>query len=517
MFRQPVLAVTALVLIGVLANISPVHAHGFGPRYDLPVPLWLYITGAGAAVALSFVVIGVFVRSSPGLHGYARYNLLQLRLGRWASHSSILFLIKLTSASLFILLIITGLFGEQIPSRNLTPTMIWVIWWVGAAYVSALIGNIWSLINPWKILYGWVEGLYGLLSQKKQLSLALPYPEKLGIWPGVILFATFAWVENVYPDSAGPRNLSVLVLMYSGAAWAGMFVFGKHAWLRHGEAFSLIFGFLSRFSPTEVRVHSVDLCKACPSDCLDLNEQCIDCYECFQKAQPDQREWSLRPFAAGLLRNERVSVSHVAFVLLMLATVSFDGFTATSTWASILNDMYSYLSFLGGQAVTGAQTAGLVWFVLMFPLIFLPIAALAARFSKTDHRPGEVARVMVYSLIPIALAYHLAHFFSFLIIQGQLIIPLASDPFGFGWDLFGSADYQVNIAAVNARAIWFVSIVTIVVGHVVAVYIAHVAALRLFRNHQLALRSQYPMLALMVSYTMLSLWILAQPIVEVEA
>jgi hypothetical protein len=128
----------------------------------------------------------------------------------------------------------------------------------------------------------------------------------------------------------------------------------------------------------------------------------------------------------------------------------------------------------------------------------------------------RVARKFVLSLVPIALAYHLAHFFSFLLIQGQLVIPLLSDPLGHGWDLFGTTDYVIELTIVNARATWIISVAAIVVGHIFAVYLAHMTALKTFTGTKAALRSQYPMLILMVGYTMVGLWILAQPIVNAE-
>ena len=116
-------------------------------------------------------------------------------------------------------------------------------------------------------------------------------------------------------------------------------------------------------------------------------------------------------------------------------------------------------------------------------------------------------------MVPIAVAYHLSHYFSLLLTAGQFVIPLASDPFGWGWNLFGTADYKVNLALVSPYVFWYGAVTIIVVGHVIAVYLAHMAALRLFGSHRGALVSQVPMLLLMVAYTSLSLWILAQPIV----
>jgi len=116
--------------------------------------------------------------------------------------------------------------------------------------------------------------------------------------------------------------------------------------------------------------------------------------------------------------------------------------------------------------------------------------------------------------VPIAIAYHLAHYFTYLLIQGQLIVRLASDPFGFGWNLLGTARYRPDIGVVGARFAWYTAVIAIVAGHIIAVYVAHAIALREFRDRAAALRSQYPMLVLMVGYTMVSLWIIAQPIVE---
>ena len=122
--------------------------------------------------------------------------------------------------------------------------------------------------------------------------------------------------------------------------------------------------------------------------------------------------------------------------------------------------------------------------------------------------------MFVLSLVPIALAYNLAHFIGYLLIQGQLIIPLASDPFGWGWNLLGTAGYRLDLELIGAKAVWYMSVAAIVLGHVASVYVAHVVSLGRPVGRAAALRGQYAMLALMVVYTASSLWIIAQPIVE---
>lgn len=497
----------------ILGLVGSAAAHGFGQRYDLPVPLWLYTLGAAATVVVSFLVVGVFVRATPGQHTSPRLNLLRSPAGRFLAHPWLLVGVQLVSVVVFIAGILAGLFGQQNPTKNLAPTLVWVIWWVGLAYVSALIGNLWALVNPWKILFGWAEQLYRHVTCGAELSRAWPYPRTLGVWPGVLLFLVFAWVELVFEDAAAPSVLAGLALLYSAITWTGMFLFGKEVWLRYGEAFSLVFGLLARFAPTEVRVTDTRVCQDCRV-CGEHNGVCIDCYACFARAKPNQREWNLRPFAVGLFQSETLSLSETVFVLLLLATVTFDGFLATPLWVGMEAALQEVVSGLGNGGLRVIRTFGLLVFPLLFLEIYFLVSVCMALASKKRLAAVRLARVFALSLVPIAIAYHMAHYFSFLLIQGQSIIPLVSDPFGWGWNLFGSAGYRVNIGVVGARFGWYMAVITIVVGHIIAVYVAHRVAMCTLRDQTLALRSQYPMLALMVGYTVVSLWILAQPIME---
>ena len=118
--------------------------------------------------------------------------------------------------------------------------------------------------------------------------------------------------------------------------------------------------------------------------------------------------------------------------------------------------------------------------------------------------------------VPIALAYDVAHNLSFLALGAQYLIPILSDPLGIGWDLFGTKLYLIDTGVVTASLMWYVAIAVIVGGHVVAVYLAHTQALRLFPDRADALRSQTPLVVLMIAYTMTSLWILAQPITNIR-
>jgi hypothetical protein len=494
----------------ILLTLAPgdALAHGFGQRYDLPVPLWLWAAAAAAAVALSFAIIGLFVKASPGVRGYWRLNLLRSPLGRALASAPVRFATRLLSVGLLALVLVASLTGDQSPTRNIAPTFIWVAWWVGFAYLSALVGNLWAVVNPWAAIFGWAEALLGSRRPARR------NPAELGVWPAVGLFAAFAWVELIYTGRSIPAQLGRLTVVYSALTWTGMALFGRATWLRHGDPFATAFGVLARFAPTEIRVTSREACQRCELPCAGPDGACQDCGECFDRAAPARREWNVRPFAAGLTNTRDVSSSMVVFVLLLLSTVTFDGFTATPAWAGLEGALYTALAPLGDARLTVIGTLGLVAFPLLFVLVYIAFARWMAWMGDDQLTTGTVARLFVLSLVPIAIAYHLAHYFTYLLIQGQLLIRLASDPLGFGWNFFGTARFRPDIGIVGARAVWYTAVAAIVLGHVIAVYVAHVVALREFRDRRAALRSQVPMLVLMVGYTIVSLWIIAQPIVE---
>ena len=508
-------------------------AHGFAQRYDLPVPLGLYMGGAAAAVALSFLVIAFFVRGERLIDSYPRLMLLANPIGRFFAGAFIIQLLRIFSAAFLALVIVAGYIGHENPFENIAPTAIWVIWWVGFAYISGLAGDLWAVVNPWSAVYGWAEKLWQTLFPSTHFGFALHWPGWLGRWPAVLLFAWFVWAELIWPESDKPASLARATLTYSIITWLGMFAFGRYRWLRGGEAFTVVFGFLARFAPSEIRVTDTAVCAACGSGhCCDRLAGCVNCLECFEKTAKNEqktkkREWNLRPWAVGLLTARPLSTSSMVFVLLMLSSVTFDGLLATPLWADLsrwmiysetMRPLIIALQDITGNAIAAVGTIALAVFLLAFQLLYLLFSALMYFSTPAANRAGisvrQVAGLFVLSLIPIALAYHLAHYLSYLALVGQYIIPLASDPFGMGWDLFGTSLYTVDISIVNARMVWYTSVIAIVTGHIIAVWLAHVMALRTFHSNRAALLSQIPMLLLMVGYTMLSLWILAQPVVE---
>lgn len=437
------------------------QAHAFPERYDLPLPLGFWIAGAGAAVALSFLVAAV---SPPGPRPPRE---VELQLPRMTA--ALVAAARIVSVLLLFLLLAAGFLGSRENwDHNILPVVVWVWWWVGLAFVCALVGDLWAVVDPWAAVGRWLSG-----DRVPRFRL----PEAIGVWPAVAGFLVFAWAELVWPSNAMPMQLATAILVYSLLTWAAMALVGVEGWRRHGDVFAQVFGLFGRFAPIAA----------------------------------GRGRLVLRPYGGGLQQAEPASASLAALVIVVLATVSFDGFAETMAWLRLEGAAIAWLYGRGVVHVLGypaaealIRTAGLLAAPLVLAAAYLAAAALSARI---DGRPvGGTARRYALSLVPIAIGYHLAHYFSYLLVQGQEIWPLLSDPLGRGWDLFGTRGHEVDLAAVDMRLVWLAAVGGIVAGHVAAVLVAHRSAS--------GVRGQLPIVVLMIAYTMLSLWILSQPLAE---
>ena len=499
--------------------MSAAQAHAYGERYDLPVPLWLNLLGGGAVVALSFVVTAAALRPPvPTSAG----PMPRPAAGGWlppAAQGAVLFILRASSVFLFALAVLTGFFGKVDFARNAAPTIVWALGWVGLAFVCALAGNIWLVVNPWLVLFEWAEALARRAAGLPRLSLDVPYPERIGVLPGIVLIIGFVWFMLGSGVAGEPSAIATMLVLYSLVTWAGMVVFGPAKWLVRGEAFTLMFTVLARFSPTDVRVTDARACAraGCPPA---ASGGCSDCVEAFYNAPPDARAVALRPYGAGLIVSRPLRPSMVVVVVMLLALVSFEGFMDTAHWIDLMISLGELERSDGIHAPVKTTLLFVAATALLYALFYAVSAlmrGLGYAYAKPPAGAGrrsttEIMGFFVLSLVPIALAYHIAHYLYWLITNVQYAIPAASDPFGWGWNLFGTRDYFPNRTAVSLAVIWHTAVAAIVVGHVIAVYVAHRVALIVFGTRKAALWSQVPMLVLMVAYTMSSLWMLAQHI-----
>ena len=465
-----------LALLEASGAGAPANAHGFGQRYELPLPLDLYLFGAATVVALSFVLFGLLLRGSTSAQAGPRRDLLANPIGAMLAQPRVILALRLVVLALFVLTLLAGFLGDQNPYRNIAPTLVWIVFWVGLAYVSAFAGDLWALLNPWRTAFDGAQWVSRRLVGR-ELGLGLIYPPTLGVWPACLLLLGFTWIELVYPQAGSPFHIAALATGYSVLTWVAMLAFGRDEWLRNGEVFSVVFGTLARFAPTQAK-----------DGCL-----------------------LLRSFGAGLAGGAAVSVSMMALVLLLLSSVLYDGFVGTGEWELLERAVRARLPAIGVLAI---KTAGLVLFWGLFVAAYLGICSIMSRVGRGAAGTLDVARTFALTLVPIAIGYNVAHYLVFLLVQGQYIIPLLSDPFGRGWNLFGTAGYRVDIALAGARFSWYVALGAIVAGHLIAVYLAHRRALLVFTPAKVATATQAPLTALMVVYTFIGLSIMAEPIVE---
>jgi hypothetical protein len=448
-------------------------AHGIGGVRDLPVPESFFFTAAAIVLVVSFALLGLLWRR-PLLEEHADGRALPERLSAILQSGAVRVVLQVVSVGLFVLTLATALFGTTVELLNFAPTFVYVIFWLGVPLLSILFGNVWRALSPWRALADWSVWLLELTG--REARPVLEWSERLGRYPGAAALFSFVALELANPRPAYPRTLAIAIALYSYWALAGMAVYGRDAWTRHGEGFAVAFEFLSRIAPFAVRQGRVVI------------------------------RW---PFTG--LGGATHGRGALVFVAVMLGSTSFDGFERTAKWQNLLNDIRIDLADSPQRTVDLATTfvnlGGLVLFVSGVALTYLA-AVTVARVLVRGQR--SLVPDFVLSLVPISAAYLVAHYFSLFVIQGQFVITLASDPFGRGWDLFGTRDFAPNLAIVAPNKVWYVQVGALVVGHVAGLAIAHDRAVAVFDRRRDALRSQYSMLALMVLYTVGGLWLLSR-------
>lgn len=451
--------------------------HAFGQRYDLPISLSLYLYAAAGVVLLSFVMVVAFAGHRTGAAAVAypvRHSALLTRLARSRWPTTIGGAVGVLG---LLAIAVTGWFGDQEGARNPAEYLLWIYFWAGFVILVGLLGNLWELVNPWRALYRLLRPLTG----RAQPLLRLP--PGIGIWPAVAAFFGFACLELTSGLANRPALVATLAVAYTVYTLTGMMLFGPESWLRHADLFTVLFGIIARFGPLETRLGR------------------------------DGPEVFLRPPGTGLLGPAEASWSQVAFVIFMLSSLAFDGVIATPAWQNLAADLAPYWERWGQFGFFLMRTAGLLGLSLAFLLIFVAFMLLVVNFGGgAEAERLDLISVFALTLVPIALVYNAAHNYSYLTVQAQNLIPLLADPLGRGWHWLPTAGFRPSFLLAGAALVWYVQVVLIVLGHVIAVYLAHLRALERFRAPMKALFSQYPMLILMVLYTMTSLWILAQPI-----
>jgi len=370
-------------------------------------------------------------------------------------------------------LVLVGFYGNRDPLENLLVLSVWILLWVGLTLVSVIFGNVWAGLNPWT---GPVRLARKWIGREAEGGL-----DGLGHWPAVFGFLGFAWFEIVSLAPDDPANLARAALVY----WLVIFALAVHAgesWLRKGEFLTFFFGFMGRIAP--------------------IWPQRIDGRTFLVLGLPGTR----------LARLDPLPVSGIAFVTLVLTTLSFDGLSETFWWLEKIG--INPLAFPGRSAVIEINTVGLLalWVVTTATILL----AIFAGSGSTEFR--RTAGRIIVSFLPIAAGYHIAHYLVALLTNGQYALQALSDPFGRGWDLFGLGEHFVSTSFAGdyyaMLMIWNVQVFCIVAGHVIAIVLAFRLSGRTGAGPSPEARARWrdaPMTALMVFYTVFGLWLLSSP------
>ena len=441
-------------------------AHGISGRASLPVPAWLFGWAAAGVLVVSFVLLST-MWAKPRLQGNHEH-----RLARWPAWLSVL--PGAIGLGLFALVIYAGYEGVPYYTANFDPTFIFVIFWVAVPVSSALLGNWFSAFSPWRAFaraVRWTGRRAGIA-----WSAPLQYPRWLGRWPVVAGLLAFGWLELIYHDHDNPVTLASLSLAYFGLMLVGMALFGIETWSEKGDAFGGYFELLSRLSPFTVH---------------------------------DGALWRRRPLSGTTSLSEEPGA--VALVLVVIGITTFDGASNGVVWDTLQPHVQSFFAGLGLADPAPDEIADTLGLLLAIAVVvsFYQLGITGMRSVSRRFTTLQLERSFAHTLIPIAFAYVLAHYFSLLVWQGQAIGYLASNPLGHGTDYFGTANWHIDYAFLGSTAIWYVQVVALVSGHVGGLTLAHDRALADYRSPQEAVRSQYWMLVVMVGFTSLGLWLLS--------
>lgn len=473
-----------------LALPTSADAHGIVGKADLPIPVWLFSWTAAIVLVVSFVALSTLWRT-PQLQSEHRRRIRPSRraapgprsgeaqaqrAARPLAMRALEVLAGAIGVALFALVIYSGFDGAQVESANFSVTFVYVIFWVGLPVLSVIFGDVFKAFSPWRACARVCDGALRLL-RGGQRGAPLRYPQALGQWPALAGIIGFAWLELVSVNRDDPSTLAALSLGYFGVMLVGMLLFGVEQWGSSADGFGVYFGLLGRISP------------------LVRDEQGYLCVR--------------RPLSG--LPSVELRAGTVTLICALIGTTTFDGFSNGGIWRKSephLQSVFADLGFSQTPALELAYSLGLLLCIGLIVAVYR-IGILGVRSVSARYGAGELTRAFAHTLVPIAFAYVLAHYFSLLLWQGQAIGYLVSDPLGDGSNVFGTAGYEIDYQVLSYAAIWYVQVAALIVGHVSGLALAHDRALVLYEEPEEAVRSQYWMLAVMVALTSFGLWLLS--------
>ncbi len=462
------LAMRAAMMAGaVLATLSPqpAFAHATGQSFVALLPTGPYMAVGVIIVALSIMLLWFLPHRSVS-------RLLPSRdLGPIAAPPS---LRNLSSFAFFLLLcwlLTRGISGTRDPLENPLVLGFWVVFWMAAPMIQGFLFDLWGWMSPWR----WLAG--PLVAAVPRPPVALPM--RLGVWPAVALLLGFSMFTLADPAPDDPARLAMIGGAYVVVTIIGMALCGPGRWLRQVEIFSVVMAQFGRLAPLARRGRRVRI------------------------------GWPGWQLAHGARAARGVPI----FILVLLGTGSFDGFNETFVCLDLIG--INPLAFPGRSAVVMPVVGGLLSANLVLVGLFTALVLFGNRLVAGPGRTGHLLAVFAPTILPIAFAYHVAHYLPSLLVDGQYVLVALNDPFGTGGNWLGFDGFHVTTGFFNhresMRLIWLSQAAIIVFGHVSAVILAHANAAQAYGDARRAFTAGLPLALFMILYTWLGLWLLAAP------
>lgn len=492
------------------------------------IPLSFFYAGAAFVMLVSFAGLALTGQRRASLDAYRKLDLLEWPTVRlllaWPAFRVAA---QAVVVALFLLVIAAGLFGRQQGGSNIATVLTWTYWWILLVLAVVLFGKAWCYVCPWDAMARWLERR-PWRQNPPSLSASLPWPRALrNLYPAAALFLGLTWLELGYGVTTRPELTAYLGLLMFFLAFGAILLFERQSFCRYGCLVGRISGLYSLFAAVELRARDISLCRtkcrthdcyhgngageSCPTfqflGGMTKNTYCIFCLECLRSCPYENVAINVRPLGRDIVKPTGARVDEAAMVVIMLAMSTFHGITMTPLWARSIGALQASLS-LGYLSAFTLGMAGFLAALALLYFAFIGAAYSAARTPDVGFR--QLAIRYSYCFLPIALFYHLAHNAQHFVVEGGTLLPVLSDPFGWGSDLLGTAAI-VPGPLFPAWSVWTLMVALIVVGHVWSLVAGHRIASAVFPTRGLAFRSELPLLAGMMAYSVLSLWIVAQP------
>ena len=445
--RHVAVAAVASVL---LARPAAAHAGSLSGTYrSAPIPSWLVTLTGAAIIGVSFLLTS-FVTDHETIRGLTggRAVFPSVEAFRRATVT----VARAVGLVALVGTVVVGVAGPQTGAANAAVLFVWAGWWAGYTMTTYLVGNTWPLLNPWRTL-----------------AAALPaprraYPDRFGLWPAVAGLLGLVFVEVVTPVAQDPALLAFVVVAYSVATLAGAALVGADDWFGNVDPVAAVFRYYGRLAPVQRTADGL----------------------------------ALRPPGGAISEQTAPETpSGTAFVVALLWATTFDGLVTTGAWARLVDPLLA-AGVPGLPVYLLALLAGFVVFLGAYRLVARWARRTADSYVTAEYVGGWFAP----ALLPIAAGYHLAHFLGYFLSLAPAFLAVVGQPF--------TAPATVPVAVLPG---WFgaLQLAFVVVGHLVAVWVAHALSFELFTGRLQPLRSQYPFVLVMIAYTAVSMWIVSQP------